>query len=369
MELSQDTLKGLKSEVRLSEYTTIGLGGNAKYFISCQTVDEIRSAIEFGERENLRIEILGGGSNVIFPDEGLNGLVVKIDSKGIAFEDDGKCTRVSASAGEAWDDLVKACVEKNLAGTECMSGIPGSVGATPIQNVGAYGQEVEDTIICVKAINRKSLDIVELNNGRCEFGYRESRFKSKDKDKFVIVEVCYKLKNDGEPSLKYEELLDYIESRKKTSGLAEKAGERRQGAGKTNLQTVREAVLALRRKKSMLVDPADPDSRSVGSFFVNPVLSEVEYMNFKERLDSIGIKRAPSYKDANGMKIPAAWLVENAGFRKGYKRDGVGISANHSLALVNYSGTTKEILLLASDIESAVFERFGIKLQKEAVVI
>lgn len=363
MELSQDTLKGLKSEIRLSEYTTIGLGGSAKHFISCQTVDEIRSAIEFGERENLRTEILGGGSNVIFPDEGLDGLVVKIDSKGIAFEDDGKCTKVSANAGEAWDNLVKACVEKNLAGIECLSGIPGSVGATPIQNVGAYGQEVKDTIACVKAIDRKSLDLVEINNGSCEFGYRKSRFKSNDKDKFVIVEVCYKLKNEDEPSIKYDELLDYIEKKKKD------AGEGRHATGRTSLRTVREAVLALRRKKSMLADPADPNSRSVGSFFINPVLSEVEYLNFKERLDSIRVKRAPSYKDANGMKIPAAWLVENAGFVRGYKRNGVGISSNHSLALVNYSGTTKEILLLASDIESAVFERFGIKLQKEAVVI
>ena len=173
MTVGEDNLTGLKSEVPVAEYTTIGLGGRAKYFISCQTVDEIRSAIEFGERENLRVEILGGGSNVIFPDEGFDGLVIKIESKGIVFDADEKCTRVSASAGEMWDDLVKQCVEKNLAGIECLSGIPGSVGATPIQNVGAYGQEVKDTIICVKAMNRKSLEIVELNNGRCEFGYRK----------------------------------------------------------------------------------------------------------------------------------------------------------------------------------------------------
>ena len=156
--------------------------------------------------------------------------------------------------------------------------------------------------------------------------------------------------------MKYDELLDYIKSKKKETG-------------KINLTNVREAVLALRRRKSMLHDLADPNSRSVGSFFVNPILSEVEYSNFKERLNSVGIKRVPSYKDPHGMKIPAAWLVENAGFNKGYTRNGVGISANHSLALVNLSGTTREILSLASEIENAVFEKFGIRLQKEAVII
>lgn len=363
MVLEQDKLTGLKSDIPIAEYTTIGLGGKAKYFISCQTVDEIRSAIEFGERENLRIEILGGGSNVIFPDEGFDGLVIKIDSKGISLDADERCTRVSASAGEVWDDLVKMCVEKNIAGVECLSGIPGSVGATPIQNVGAYGQEVQDTIVCVKAMNRKSLEIVELNNGRCEFGYRKSRFKSKDKDRFVIVEVCYKLQNDGEPLIRYDELLDYIKSKKKETE------ERIQEKGKITLSIVRDAVLALRRRKSMLIDPADPNSRSVGSFFVNPVLSEVEHSSFKERLSLIGIKRAPFYKDPHGVKIPAAWLVENAGFSKGFRKNGVGISSNHSLALVNFSGTRKEILSLASEIEDAVFEKFGIRLQKEAVVI
>jgi UDP-N-acetylmuramate dehydrogenase len=356
MTVAQDKLMGLKSDVPIAEYTTIGLGGKAKYFISCQTVDEIRSAIEFGERENLRIEILGGGSNVIFPDEGFNGLVIKIDLKGTTFHTSERYTRVIASAGEVWDDLVKVCVEKNLAGFECLSGIPGSVGATPIQNVGAYGQEVKDTITSVRTLSRKSLEIVDLKNGLCEFGYRSSRFKFRDKDKYIILEVCYRLQNNGKPSLKYVELLDYVNSKKKETGM-------------TTLPAVRDAVLELRKKKSMLVDPSDPNSKSVGSFFVNPVLSEVEYSIFKERLNSIGIGRAPSYKDPHGVKIPAAWLVENAGFCRGYKKNGVGISANHSLALVNFSGTAKEILSLASDIENAVLEKFGIALQKEAVVV
>lgn len=369
MKVGQDKLTGLKNDVSLSGFTTIALGGNAKYFISCQTTDEIRSAIEFARCEDLSIQMLGGGSNVIFPDEGFNGLVIKIDLKGILFEDDGEYTKARVNAGEGWDDFVKLCVEKNLGGVECLSGIPGSVGATPIQNVGAYGQEVKDTITSLKAIDRESLQLVEIANAKCEFGYRKSRFKTNDKDKFVIVEVCYRLENAGEPTIKYEELRDYIESKKKDKGERRtETGEGGQRDAEVNLQVVREAVLALRRKKSMLVDPADPNSRSVGSFFVNPVLSKVEYSDFEERLASIGIKRAPSYRDAHGVKISAAWLVENAGFHKGYKRNGVGISSNHSLALVNYAGTTREILSLASNIENGVFEKFGIKLEKEAVV-
>ncbi len=352
-----------RTGVSLAQYTTIGLGGKARLFVSCRTDDEIRAAIEYGEREGLRVEILGGGSNLIFPDEGFDGLVIKIDSRGIRFENEGEYVKAYASAGEAWDFFVKWCVENGLSGVECLSGIPGSVGATPIQNVGAYGQEVKDTIVSVKALNRNSLQSIDLSRGRCEFGYRQSRFKGKDKDKFVITEVCYKLRNSDEPSIKYDELRDYIE-------LNYKAGEAgNQERRDVNLQAVRDAVLAIRKRKSMLIDPADPNSKSVGSFFVNPILSEVELSNFKERLVSNGIKRAPSYKGPEGTKISAAWLVENSGFEKGYKRNGVGISSNHSLALVNYSGSTKELLALASDIQDAVYKKFGILLLKEAVVV
>jgi UDP-N-acetylmuramate dehydrogenase len=363
MAFPQDKLANLEPYVNLADFTTIRLGGRAKYFVSCRTIDEIRPTLRFAESENLPVQILGGGSNLIFPDEGFGGLVIKVDSKGVDFEDDGIYTMARVNAGEAWDDFVKTCVEQNLAGVECLSGIPGSVGATPIQNVGAYGQEVKDTIVSVKAINRKSLEFVEFTSAECEFDYRKSRFKANDKNKFVVVEVCYKLRNSGEPSVKYEELRNYIDSPKTESG-----GRRRKN-GEANLKTVREAVLALRRKKSMVIDPNDPNSRSVGSFFVNPILTEGEYKNFMEKLNFNRIKRAPSYKSADGIKISAAWLVENSGFHKGYKRNGVGISSNHALALVNYSGTANELLSLASDIEKGVKEKFGIKLAREAVVV
>jgi len=363
MELFEDRLKGVKSEVHLSDYTTIGLGGVAKYFVACQTIEEIRSALKFAEEENVPVQILGGGSNVIFPDESFNGLVIKVDSRGVEFESGGEYTMVRVGAGEVWDDLVKSCLEKNLGGIECLSGIPGSVGATPIQNVGAYGQEVKDTIVSVKAIDRKSREIVEFLSADCEFGYRKSRFKVRDKDKFVIVEVCFKLKNSGKPSIKYEELQNYLEMRKT------EVSSSRPSVGSLSLKDVREAILALRRKKSMVIDPNDPNSRSVGSFFVNPILSEVEYKNFTDRLSLYGFSKAPSYKSTEGVKVPSAWLIESSGFYRGYKKNGVGISPNHALALVNYSGTTKEILSLASEIENAVYERFRIKLQKEAVIV
>ncbi|MGO9482573.1 MAG: UDP-N-acetylmuramate dehydrogenase [Candidatus Kryptoniota bacterium] len=346
----------LKYGVSLADYTTIGLGGDAKYFISCRTIEEIRSAFQFAEKEKLPVQILGGGSNVVFPDEGFDGLVVKIDLKGIEFNDDGDFTSVSARAGEIWDELVTTCVERNLSGVECLSGIPGSVGATPIQNVGAYGQEVKDTIVSVKALDRSSLELVEFSASQCEFGYRKSRFKENDKDKFVIVAVDYKLKKSGEPSIKYEELRDYLKSK-------------RQSGDGVNLAAVRQSVLALRRKKSMVIDQGDANSRSVGSFFLNPILSVVEFESFIVKLNLNGIKRAPSYKSGDGIKISAAWLIENSGFYKGYKRDGVGISANHSLALANYSGTTNELLSLATGIENAVREKFGLILKREAVVV
>ena len=359
MRVTPDKLAEFRAEMPLAEFTTIHLGGNAQYFIVCRTVDEIISAVSFFQTTGFPVFILGGGSNVVFPDHGVRGLVLKVELKGIRLDEQGDCTVLVANAGESWDDLVRLSVEKNLAGIECLSGIPGSAGATPIQNVGAYGQEVKDTIISVKALDRKSLDIIEFSAAECRFGYRRSRFKLDDRNRFVILEISYRLIRSGEPALKYAELRDYMESKKLHQGIS--VGDK--------LGAVREAVLELRRKKSMVIDPSDPNSRSVGSFFVNPVLADGKYGDFLERLKRYGLGPAPSYKSEEGIKVPAAWLVENAGFRKGQRRGGVGISTNHALALVNYSGTTKELLTLASEIEDAVGDKFGIKLEREAVII
>lgn len=360
MRVSPDKLAEFRAEVPLAEFTTIHLGGNAQYFIICRTLDEVISAVSFFQTTGFPLVILGGGSNVIFPDRGFRGLVLKIDLKGIQLKDDGDSTIISAEAGETWDEIVKLSVEKDLAGIECLSGIPGSVGATPIQNVGAYGQEVKDTIVSVKALDRTSLELVEFTPADCRFGYRRSRFKFEDRNRFVVVEVSLRLVKSGEPTLKYPELRDYVES-----GMPASKGK----TGQSKLGMVRDAVLALRRKKSMLIDPGDPNTRSVGSFFVNPVLSRDDHEKFLERLKRSGLGPAPSYRNGEGIKVPAAWLVENAGFRKGQRKGGVGISSNHALALVNYSGTTRELLALAVDIEKAVRDKFGIKLDREAVVV
>ena len=360
MRVTPDKLAEFRAEMPLAEFTTIHLGGNAQYFIICRTLDEILSAVSFFQTTGIPVLILGGGSNIVFPDHGVRGLVLKVDLRGLRFSEDGDSTIVTAKAGETWDNVVELSVERDLAGIECLSGIPGAVGATPIQNVGAYGQEVKDTIVSVKALDRRSLEIVEFSAAECRFGYRRSRFKFEDRNRFVIVEVSYKLVHSGEPTLKYAELKEYVESQ-----MPPRHGE----AAKRRLSIVREAVLELRRKKSMVTDPADPNSRSVGSFFVNPVLSDEQHDEFLARLKRYGIGPAPSYKSADGTKVPAAWLVEHAGFRKGQRRGGVGISTNHALALVNYSGTTKELLTLASEIEDAVGDKFGIKLEREAVIV
>jgi UDP-N-acetylmuramate dehydrogenase len=240
-----------------------------------------------------------------------------------------------------------------LAGIECLSGIPGLVGATPIQNVGAYGQEVRDTIVEVRGLDRQSLESVVWANEACAFAYRQSRFKGVDKDRYLITQVVYRLESEGAPQIRYPELRRQLEGREL-------------GRGRAALEAVREGVLQLRRSKSMVLDPQDPDARSVGSFFLNPVLSEAAFQALKARL---GERQPPSFSTAEGIKVPAAWLVEQAGFPKGFRRGGAGISTKHTLALVNCGGTTRQVLELAEEIRGQVRARFGIVLELEPVVV
>lgn len=351
----------LVRNVTLAEYTTLGLGGKAKYFYECATVEQIHSALDFAKREGLRVHVLGGGSNTIFSDKGFDGLVLKIALRGVQFIHNRDHVNTVAAAGEEWDSFIELCIQNNLAGLECLSGIPGLVGATPIQNVGAYGQEVAETIISVRAIDRRTFVEVEFTRDECIFSYRRSRFNGEDLDRFIILEVTFELRLFGEPQIKYPELRKTIDSTVKLDSLA---------PGSEKLQAVRSAVLSLRKRKSMVLDPADPNSRSVGSFFKNPVLSRDEFGTFEARYRAAGITRTvPTFPAGDSTKIPAAWLVENAGFGKGYRENGVGISSNHSLALVNYNGTTAELLALAQKIQSAVESKFGIQLEREPVVI
>jgi UDP-N-acetylmuramate dehydrogenase len=351
----------LRQNVRLSPFTTIGLGGNARYFVSCRTPDQVCEALQFAHEHNLRVHVLGGGSNVIFSDIGFGGLVIRIELKEVLFAGNDEAVLVTAAAGEEWDAFVQQCIAADLRGIECLSGIPGFVGATPIQNVGAYGQEVCETIVSVKSIDRRSLETVEFTNADCRFGYRQSRFKSADADKYVVVGVTFRLTKHGRPEIRYPELQQSITSSVNLESLPN---------GEPVLSAVRNAVLALRRRKSMVVDPNDPNTRSVGSFFTNPIISTDQLEEMRIRWNrSGGLIQIPTFPSGDGVKVPAAWLVEQAGFHKGFRSGGVGVSQNHSLALVNYGGTTRELLDLAVRIQDEVNRRFGIVLENEPVVV
>ena len=250
----------IKENLPLSTLTTIKLGGNARYFISCESEEEIISALKYAKDNKLEVFVMSGGSNVIFPDEGFKGLVLQVNNKGIEFDDE----LVTSKAGENWDEFVAQCVDKGLGYIECLSGIPGSVGATPIQNVGAYGQEVKDSIVLVKAIDRDTLEEIEFLNADCNFSYRNSRFKSEDKDKYIITEVTFRLKKNCIPHLRYAELNRYLNQFIDMETLL---------PGREKLTIVRNAVLEIRKKKGMVIDPKDPYSVSCGSFFTNPISS------------------------------------------------------------------------------------------------
>jgi UDP-N-acetylmuramate dehydrogenase len=316
----------------LSDYTTLRLGGPAGRLVEATTDAELVAAA--GDD----VLLLAGGSNLVIGDDGFPGTVVRILTRGIAREGD----TLHVAAGELWDDLVAHAVAAGLAGIECLSGIPGSVGATPIQNVGAYGQEVSDTIVAVRALDRRGGAIVDLAPQACDFGYRTSAFK-RDPGRHVVLRVSFALQaSDRARPIRYGEL-------------ARAVGE------EPTLQAVRDAVLALRRGKGMVLDPADPDTFSAGSFFTNPVL------------DAAALPEgAPAWPGSDGrVKTSAAWLIEHAGFAKGYgDPDGIAISSKHVLALTNRGhGTTAQLLALAREIQDRVQATFGVRLEPEPVIV
>ena len=351
----------IHENVPLAPSTTTQLGGRARYWAVAGTVEHLRYCLEWARRMDLEVQILGGGSNILFADAGYDGLVVKVSLRGIGFSELGDGIRVRAGAGEDWDQLVAACVGRGLGGFECLSGIPGLVGATPIQNVGAYGQEIKDTVLAVNALDRQSHDEVEFSGEECGFAYRQSRFKGVDRDRFIVTRVDYRLEPEGRPQLAYKELNDHLQ---------ERGDDGQVGTGRQALTAVRRGVLDLRRTKSMVVDPADPNSRSVGSFFVNPVLDAEAYAELVRRWERAGGKEpVRCFRIPEGYKVAAAWLVERAGFTKGYEQGGAAISTNHALALVNRGGTTDAILRLADDIATAVAGKFAVRLEREPVVV
>jgi UDP-N-acetylmuramate dehydrogenase len=275
----------MQQNIPLAALTTLGIGGPAKFFVEAHTADDVAQAIDWATKNNERLLFLAGGSNVLIADEGFNGLVVHLRLRGVTIESDGV---IQAAAGEPWDFIVATAVSKNWAGIECLSGIPGSAGATPIQNVGAYGQDVSETIIRVDAFDRTTRRVTSLTNAQCEFGYRTSVFKNSAKDRYVVLSVTLRLTPNGAPAVRYPELQKFV-------GHA------------ADLRQVRDAVIAIRRKKGMVIDPDDPDTRSDGSFFMNPIVPP-----------SAVTTDMPHFPAGDKVKLSAAWLIEHAGFHKGF---------------------------------------------------
>ncbi len=343
----------IERDVPLAPRTTLGIGGAARRFVRVTTVAELRFALAEADRAGERVFILGGGSNLVVGDGGWPGLVIQMAITGIEYEDDGNTVLVHVGAGVVWDDLVAAAVERDLAGIECLSGIPGLVGATPMQNVGAYGQEVADTIEVVDTIERATGQSVEFAPRDCAFAYRSSRFKGSDRH--IITHVSFRLpRSTVSRPIKYAELA-------KSLGLSEGAT--------APLRSVRERVIELRRAKGMVVDPGDPDSRSAGSFFMNPIVEDARVAALEAKLPpGTQIPRWPA--GAGMTKLSAGWLIERAGFAKGTARGNVGISSKHALALVNRGGASaSDLLALAREIQDRVRDQLGIELHPEPVIL
>ncbi len=345
--------ESLRENVALAAMTTLGIGGAARYFADVGTTEALRAGIEWARSRRLPLFVLGGGSNIVVADSGFPGLVLRMSIGGIETRDLGDQVLVTAGAGEEWDSLVERCVANNWAGFECLSGIPGRVGATPIQNVGAYGQETSETLTSLQALDLVTGNVVELNAVDCEFGYRTSRFKTRDRDRFVIARVTYRLTVNGKPAVRYPELQGFLAER---------------GVNDPSLADVRDAVLTIRRRKAMVIDPADADSRSVGSFFVNPVVTVDELERIRHRLACEELPVFPVSEDH--MKLSAAWLIERAGIQRGYAHGNVGTSTKHALAIVNRGGgTAREVIQLKELILRRVLDLFDIALATEPVFI
>lgn len=347
----------IERDVPLAPLTTLGVGGPARFFVTARSPGDLFTALQFASEERVPLLVLGGGSNVVIADTGYAGLVVHLDVRGIETEEQDGAVLVTASAGEPWDAFVSMTVVRGWAGLECLSGIPGRVGATPIQNVGAYGQEVSETIVSVDAIDRLDGSPRTFCPEECGFAYRTSRFKHAERDRWIITAVTFRLIPAGAANIRYAEL---------------KANLEREGIRSSDLAAVREAVLTIRRQKGMVLDPADPDTRSDGSFFTNPVLSSLQFAAFIERVAKMSIdpSTVPRFAAGEQTKVPAAWLIEQAGFHKGHRLGNAGISTKHSLAIVNCGGATaREVLDLAREIRAGVKQRFGLRLEMEPVVV
>jgi UDP-N-acetylmuramate dehydrogenase len=345
----------IRENVALAPLTTLGVGGPARFFVEALTEAEVTEAVEFARSRRLPLFVLGGGSNLVVADAGFPGLVLKVGITGVSRSPVSNGIVIFlAGAGLDWDTLVSQTVDAGCAGLECLSGIPGSVGGTPVQNVGAYGQEVSQTIQEVRVLDLPSFEIKTLSNVDCRFTYRSGIFNTQECGRYIILRVSFATREGGKASLSYGDLQKFFANH----------------PGEPSLAEVRAAVREIRRSKAMLIVPGDEDARSAGSFFKNPVVPQSLFEELSESLRSRGLQ-LPNYPAADGFrKLPAAWLVEHAGFAKGYVKGAAGISRRHALAIINRGDATAgDIILLKNEIQSRVQVEFGIELQPEPVFV
>ena len=356
----------IERDVPLAPRTTFGVGGPARFFTVASSTAEIEGALAWARREGVSSFILGGGSNLVVSDAGLDALVIQVTSRGLSIDRQDRVAIVDVAAGEIWDELVGSMVAEGLAGIECLSGIPGAVGATPIQNVGAYGQEVGETIQSLVAIDRETGERADIAASACAFGYRDSIFKHAWHQRFVIAEVRFALRVGGAPALRYAELQRALVDEE------------------LSLARVREKVIELRRAKSMVLDPADENGRSAGSFFMNPIVETAVADRVEQIARDAGLLRRakaagepwqeesmPRFWAGDGQaKLAAGWLIERSGFTRGTARGRVGLSTRHALAIINRGGATAaDIVAFAREIQDGVEARFGVRLRPEPELV
>jgi UDP-N-acetylmuramate dehydrogenase len=340
-------------QVPLAPYTTFQIGGPARWFAEAASEDDIAAGIAFAAERHQPFFVLGGGSNLLVSDAGFSGLVLRIALKGITSIQENGRVIVSAAAGEDWDGLVSYAVGAGFAGVECLSGIPGTVGGTPVQNVGAYGQEVSQTIVTVRAFDRTTGVFVDLSSAACGFSYRRSIFNTTQKERYIVSRVDYALHQNGPANFIYADLARYFAAHNQAS---------------PTLAEVRQAVRTIRAQKGMLLVDGNADCRSAGSFFKNPVVPATVVDSLAGEL-GVEKRSIPAYPAQDGeVKLSAAWLIERAGFQKGYALGNAGISSRHTLALINRGGANAaEIIALRDQVTDVVASRFGVRLEPEPV--
>ncbi|HVC45808.1 MAG TPA: UDP-N-acetylmuramate dehydrogenase [Terracidiphilus sp.] len=345
----------LEENKTLAPFTTFGIGGPARWFVAAESEEDVQQAAAWAGDHGVALFVLGGGSNLLVSDEGFDGLVLHVRLRGVTQSEQDGFILFSAAAGEDWDRFVEQTVQANCAGLECLAGIPGTVGGTPVQNVGAYGQDVASALSRVRTFDLLQHAFVEFSAAECGFAYRRSRFNAEERGRYVVTRVDYRLTPGGAPTLSYADL-----QRAFSSGAA------------ATLPEVARAVRRIRHAKGMLLVAGDLDCCSAGSFFKNPVVSHEQLRAIAEASGEQPphFPAGPEPEYAGMVKLPAAWLIEHAGFAKGSARGAAGISSRHTLALINRGGAmATEILALAAEIREAVRARFQILLEMEPVLL